>query len=219
MSKRPVWTRLLKIETGASVPQALLDHFIDKWDVWLAAIISGGGMSYLSIITSWLNAWGPIAWAAGFWIGVFLFLAMRWLWTVTRLRKVLIEYTVKKTDAYGVKTLAPVHQSEVIDLWRFYNPFFRPTENVRFENCDLMGPLNLVADGCQFLHSVFIDCEIVIVRPDRPVKGATQFRFCTLLRCQIYRVTLLMNKQTYDTLPPEMRQSVTVTSDGRVGDI
>ena len=219
MEKRSIWRRLVKIESGASIPQALLDNFIDKWEVWVAAIVSGGGMTYLATITAWLNTWGPIAWAAAFWSGVFLFLAMRWIWVVTRFRKAIIDYTVTKTAASGVKTLEPTHQNERIELWCFYHPFFKPTENIRFENCDLVGPTNFAMERCQFLRSAFIECEIVIVRPDRPVMSAARFKSCILLNCRIYRVTLLMNKLDYDALPPEMRSAIPVISDGRISDV
>ncbi len=77
----------------------------------------------------------------------------------------------------------------------------------------------LGVDGCQFLWSNFIDCEAVIVRPDRPIKGSHMFRFCTLLRCKIFRVTFVMNHASWLALPQDLRNGLIVISDGRIGDV
>jgi hypothetical protein len=131
----------------------------------------------------------------------------------------LAKYAREKASASGTNTLAPTHEHERIELWTFYHPFYRATENVRFENCELFGPANIAAQDCAFVDGEFHECEIIIVRPDRPVKGAMLFRRCNFVRFRLYRATFLMNIETYNSLPAEMRASVRVISDGRIGDL
>ena len=71
--KRSILSRILKIETGASIPQALLDYIIDKWEVVLAALISEGGMTYLAAATERLNAWEKSRGAWHFGLAYFYF--------------------------------------------------------------------------------------------------------------------------------------------------
>ena len=121
--KRSILSRILKIETGASIPQALLDYIIDKWEVVLAALISEGGMTYLAAATERLNAWGKIAWGMAFWVGVFLFLLMRWLWVSMRVRLALTKYTELSSTHAAVNVLLTTYQKEKIDLWQSFIHF------------------------------------------------------------------------------------------------
>ena len=77
----------------------------------------------------------------------------------------------------------------------------------------------LALEGGTMLNSQFVDCEAVIVRGDRPIRGATLFRVCTINRCKLFRVTFVVNVQMYQALPAEAKAGLTVISDGRVGDL
>lgn len=196
----------------------LFDQAIEHWAT-IVSVAGGGVMTYLASVSAWLNPYGPVAWGgvgiASFLLMSFAFLVVGW----ARERYATADYVKTKAAASAVNVLAPTHTNERIELSSFYHPFYRPVENARFENCDLFGPANIHADGCSFLHVGFIDCEIVIVRSDRLIRGATAFKHCTLLHSRLYRVTFLMNEATYKALPEEMRRHVLVISDGRVGDI
>lgn len=176
-------------------------------------------MYYFASISNWLSPYGPVAWGG---IGIVTILLLSFaffLFGVAREKVAIADYTKAKSTATGTNTLAPVHQDERIELSSFYHPFYRATENARFENCELFGPALILAEGCSFLDGSFIECEIVIVRPDRPVKGIMAFKHCTFVRFTLYRATLLMNIETYKAMPADVKAYVPVISDGRVGDI
>jgi len=197
----------------------LLDQFIEHLPTVLTVVVAGGGMSYLASITKWLEPYGPVSWGS---IGIAAMLVVSfayYLLGIARDRHAQATYVRAGISTHGVNVLAPIHQHERISLWTFFHPFYHPTENARFEDCEFFGPANLVLDGAQLFTGGFCECEIVIVRPDRPVKGAMLFKNCTFLDFQMYRVTLLMNITTYQGLPDVIRQNVPVISDGRVGDI
>jgi hypothetical protein len=214
MAKNGLGTRIFK-----SIFSWLGDKFIEHWPVLFAVFVGGGGMSYLASITHWISAYGPAAWGG---VGILTILILSFtyfLYANARMKLSSAEYQRRKGEIYGTNVLSPVHENERISLADFYHPFFRPTENARFENCDLMGPALVAVNGCNFLHGSFIDCEIVIAREDRPVKGAMMFGFCTFLRCRLYRVTFIVNIKQYRNFPADMRAGVPVISDGRIGDI
>lgn len=197
----------------------LIDQAIEHWPVLVTVFLGGGIMTYLAAISKWLEPWGPVAWGAAGLSSILVISFVYFLWGYARSQITLSEYTKTKMSSLETNILSPTHQHERIALSDFYHPYFRPTENARFENCELIGPACIAIDGCSFLNTGFIDCEIVIVRPDRPIKGAMMFKFCTFLRCNLYRVTWLMNYDQYKLLPEEMRAKVIVISDGRIGDV
>jgi hypothetical protein len=217
-----VLARLFKIEPGISLGQWLYDRITNNW-TWLVAIFGGGGLSYLAAISEWIKPWGLVGYGAvGLVAALLIYLVLTTGYAAigkARERNAQAEYIKGRSHQVSVNVLAPVHDYEKIDLIQFFSHFYLPTENVRFENCNLMGPFMIAIDGCQFLNCRFIDCEIVIARSDRPVKGATMFKFCTLVRCKIFRVTFVMNYDAYKKMPAEFRTGVAVISDGRIGDV
>ena len=185
----------------------------------IAAFVGGGGMVYLASISEPVSQFGLLGW---FSIGLITFLIIGVTFAcfgVWKERSTLAEFTKKSIYVNSSNPLSPMHKDEKINLIDFYHPFYKATTNVRFENCDFMGPSNVFADGGTFDRCGFNDCEIVIVRKDRPVKGGIHLVRPFLVNCQLYRVTFLMPFDQYQSLPIEMKKGILVISDGRVGDI
>lgn len=188
--------------------------------LWLGTFIGWSAiMLYLGSITAWAAPIGPMGWLI---IAVLTFTigsgGYAWF-SYGRSQRIMAKFSDKKAAAGSVNVLAPLHQHERINAADFYHPFFRPTKNARFEECELMGPASVFINGGTLDSCGFYECEAVIVRDDRPIKGVTAFFNCVFLRCSMYRLTLFMNYQQYLTMPPEFRTGVTVISDGRIGDV
>ncbi len=190
----------------------LVDFFIEHWPAVVTAIITGGGMTYLATISSWLEAYGPVGYGAAGLLSVLVVCLIYFIYAIARERIWMTEYIRRKSETSSAHVLAPIHEFEKINLSDFFHPFYRPTSHARFENCDLMGPAMVVADGCVFSQGGFNDCEIVIVNPTTPIRGAMRFNLCTFVRCNLFRVTFLMNREQYDQFPPEFRAKITVIS-------
>jgi hypothetical protein len=196
----------------------LVDQAIERWPT-IAVVFGGIAMSYLASISAWLEPYGLVAWGA-IGIGTILVLSLAYLCVGAALQRVAVStYTRSKSMVGTANVLAPTHTHERLDLAAFFHPFYKATEDVRFENCELFGPANMVSEGCTFAHCGFIDCEIVIARQDRPIRGGILFRRCLFIRSKLYRVTLVMPYAMYQALPGEMRNTVPVISDGRIGDV
>jgi hypothetical protein len=196
----------------------LVDQAIEHWAT-IVAVAGSAVMTYLASISTWLDPYGPVAWGAVCIVSLLILSFVFWVYGTAQQRVAIADYTKAKAASSGTNVLSPTHDHEMIDLSSFYHPFYRRTEHVRFENCDLFGPANIAAFGCSFIRGQFNQCEAIIVREDRPVVNAIGFQYCTFVHFRMYRVTFIMTMEHYARLPAEMRAIVPVVSDGRVGDI
>jgi hypothetical protein len=199
----------------------LAKSFKDAWTfgVWLWTLLGlSGFVIYLATITEWARAAGPLGWALMAILTVFVVCAGYALFWYAVKTHAFARYMKLKVESSSVNVLAPVHQHERINAMDFYHPFHRPTEDARFEDCEILGPASVWFKGCIFNVGQFNDCDVVIVRDDRPVSGLTAFHRCAFLRCHFFRLTLFMNYESFQ----QMKQAVphfTIISDGRIGDV
>jgi hypothetical protein len=205
--------RVLRLEPGITIGQWCWDRVAGNWPA-LVALVGGGGMSYLASVTSWVNRWGPVAWGATGLLSVLLIAGIYLVYGTARAKIGIAKYIEKKIETSTVNVLAPSHVNERIELTQFYHPYLTPTEHARFENCDLMGPAYVAVTASTFDGCIMNDCQIVIVRPMAPVSSAILLKFCTFVRCRLYRVVWLMDQQTYLAMPPEARAGMSVISEG-----
>lgn len=202
-----------------SLKSWVVDWLIGHWPTIVAAVIGGGGMAYLASASAFLNKHGPVAWGA---VGLSSFLVLAVSLACVgywKERSALADFARKSTLSVTSNPLSPVHSNERIQLIDFFHPYYKPLTNIRFENCDLMGPASVYSEGGTFDRCGFNQCEVVIVRTDRPVIGGIHLRRPTLVNCNLYRITFLMPVDQFNNLPAEMKSGVPVISDGRVGDI
>lgn len=203
---------------GAIWPWMLEKVF--EHSVAIITILFGSGvMAYLAAISEFLRPYAPLSYGVVFLLSLLVFSVSYAIYSWAASRTALVRYARHKTETFTVNVLSPIHEDERIDLMSFYHPFFRKTENARFENCELYGPAYVLFDGCRFDTGIMSECEIVIVRPDRGIKGVTVFCNCTFLRCNFYRVTFLMAFPNYQNFPDGLKRGMPVISDGRVGNI
>lgn len=204
---------------SSSTRDFLVDTLIAKGPSILVAALGAGGMGYLAKISAKIEPYGAVAWGGVTLVSFVMICCSLALLGVWLQKKSIAAFTGKMVETASVNPLEPLHKNKRIQLADFFHPFYKPSQNLRFEECDLMGPVNLYAEGGAFHDCGFIDCEIIIVRDDRPIRGVVPMKHPTFLKCSLYRVTLLMPFSQYNTLPEPMKKGVSVISDGRVGDI
>lgn len=200
---------------------AFLDLFERAAHWWpvVVAVGSGGVVGWAAHATKWLNDYGPISWVIAALLGSMFVLGCYWLIATIRVKAALASYTTKRSNAYSVNVLASVHDHERMNLTQFSHPYLRPTENVRFADCELMGPALVFLNGCTLKECRMEQCEVVILGQDVGSIGMTQFNFCSFLRCSFYRVTWLMHRKAYDDFPEDSRSAMRVISDGSTPNI
>lgn len=196
-----------------------VEQVIEYWPVLLVTIGSGGGATYLASVTKWIEPFGPIAWGAIGLLTVLLVTITYWIYAWARIHVMHARYVHEKLATSTVNVLSPIHENERINLADFFHPFYRATERVHFRNCELFGPAAVVFDGGTFTGGSMENCEIVVIRGDRPIRGGMKLSMCTFENCRFYRVTWLILHTNYVNLPEGMRKHVPVISDGRIGDV
>jgi hypothetical protein len=188
---------------------------VDHWPAILAFFVTGGGVTYIASASDWLKPYGPAGWVL-FAVLVMLLLTLGYLgYATARVRIASGTFAAIKAEAGTINALEPIHKRQRINLADLYHPFFKTIKNARFEQCELMGPGNIVAlGGSSFDGCTFFDCEIVIVRPDTRLIGVmAAFESCVFLDTDLYRVTLLMPRAAWLTLPAGMRAQVPIISE------
>lgn len=197
----------------------MLEKAIENSGAIITALFGGGIMTYLFAISEFLKPYAPFSYGVVFILTLISMSILFAIFAWAKCKYVLSYYAKHKAKTYAVNVLSPIHENERIDLMNFYHPFFKSTENARFENCELYGPGIFFPDHCQFIGGGVTDCDIVIGRGDRGAIGIIGFRHCSFVNCFIYRTTWFMNHETYKNLPPQIKKNLRVISDGRVGDI
>ncbi len=138
--------RIFKIEPEITLGQWAYDRITNNW-IWIVSIIGGGGLSYLATITAWIKPWGPVGYGAvGLATALVIYLILSFGYSFigrARERSAQADYIRSRARQSTVNVLAPVHSHEKIELSQFFNHFYLPTENVRFEDCNLIGPFML----------------------------------------------------------------------------
>lgn len=197
----------------------LSDWLIDHWPTLATAAIGGGGMAYLASLSAFINQYGALGWGAialASALAIAITLACIGYW---KERSALADFARKSTLSVKTNPLSPTHQHELIQMGDFFHPYYKPIQDVRFDNCDLMGPAYVFSEGGTFSHCSFEACEIVIVRPDRRVTGGLHLMRSVFVNCRLYRVTFLMTIDQYNDMPEAVKKGLPVISDGRVGDL
>jgi len=176
-------------------------------------------MFYLGSITEWAKWIGPLGWAASAVVIMLLVSAGFAIWSWASVKKGGLDLAKSKILAGKVNVLAPIHEHERVNLADFYSPFCHAIANVRFTDCEILGPATVYFAGGTFNGVSFTECDIVIIRADRPIFGATRFSQPVFLRGRVVRLTMLMTIEEYQLLPQGVRENVPVISDGRIGDL
>lgn len=191
-----------------------LDKVIENWPAILLFTLSGGAMTYVASISEWLRPYGAVAFGAIGLLSMLLLVLIYLVYAIARGRLSLATFVALKAEAGKINPLEPIHKYERINLSDLFHPFFKPIKNARFENCELLGPGNIVLLGCTLNNCLFSSCEVVIVRSDCPVVGVVAaFDGCLFLHTSLFKVTIFMNRASWVSLPQEMRNQIPVISD------
>lgn len=213
-------------------PAVALSWWLYERGVVLAALASGGAISWMSSFTDWMAPWGPLGWlAAGlatslFVAGVLTLIRMGMSWK--RSKDALVEFTERHVTSTSVNPLKRDFSEQRVNLWDFYHPYFEENREKTFRNCELMGPCNISLSGItQMPRAKLRDCDFVIVGLGKPMKGVVAFADCSFIDCAFYRVTFFVDAGLARSLKSQMLatgvfegdEPINVISDGTFGAI
>lgn len=172
-------------------------------DNWLSILFLGGAtgaVTYLAKVSAFLQPYAPLSWAVA---GLFAFLSLTGalaLYGIYSSRRALARFEDRRGDGGTVDPRQDLFTKRTIKLGDFYHPFFRPTENVKFQDCDLFGPAIVFLSGTHLKGNNFEQCDFVITAENASSSTAMAFKDCTFLDCTFYRVMFLVDQAFYDKI-------------------
>jgi hypothetical protein len=185
--------------------------FFDRWlgrgsAVWsfggpivpgtLGAVVTG----YLSSWVSWISQWGAFGWwcaalAGGIATSV-IYVAgavARDLYSTARSK----EKWAREVDS--INPMDKVFHGRRIRLADLVHPIRKNIKDKNFADCELIGPANIVFRGNgHFTDGLFLNCDVVIMKDgDVTLNNVVILENCTITRCEIFEVTLIVPPQMY----------------------
>jgi hypothetical protein len=185
---------------GAALFKFAFTKFLEHWWPVLTALASGGIGAYLASIAAWLSDYGAIAWAAAGLSAAVLMALTLWLGSLVVLNLTLRRFEERRRLASPVNAMQSTYTRERLRVADFFHPYNRPTADVTFERCDLLGPGNVAIMGSFLRDCTFVECRAVIVRPDVGMIGVSGFRDCQFRNCRFFEVNFFMSKAQYEEI-------------------
>jgi hypothetical protein len=75
-------------------------------------------------------------------------------------------------------------------------------EGKTFVDCDIMGPANVMFDGCHFHGNTGDVVDAIIIKPGMIPRNGFGFRNCIFRGCRFYLVTFMVPEPEYDSFKP-----------------
>lgn len=167
----------------------------------------------VSNINFFENAKDPFFIVIYFFIGAFLSILFFYFYTFVQKKSINNLYAKHVFENSKVNVLKNQFNDEKISITEFFDPYYIPHTGKIFINCTITGPALLFCKNISMTDMTFRSVQIVIVKDNQGVFGAVALENCTLRGGSLRNVTLLMNRQTYNSLPAELRQHVPVINE------
>lgn len=167
-----------------------------------AGIVGAGGMTgWAAYATSWLNAWGPIAWVGSGLLGAFVTCSCFFLYAA--IKNQLSQARFNNSLSKAPRTINPMEQhfiKKIVPMIDFYSPFAKTHISRTFEDSELIGPAVVYLSGFSNLTDCNLaTCDFVELKEgDVGINNVVHFHDFTIKRCMVYRVTFLMPHNSRD---------------------
>lgn len=140
MAGASIFQKLGNFNTLATTVKVLLDY---GWPFFGSALAS-----YLTFVTGIFAVYAPISYFLTFSGFLLIFSAVRWLWHKANHDRAVSRYLdLLSAPKSKINPLQRVFSDQRIFLQDLYLPHDHLIKDKVFENCDLVGPMNLVLIG------------------------------------------------------------------------
>jgi MFS family permease len=174
----------------------ILSTHISLWQaLGLGGLLTGGALSaWFATASMWLDGYGPIGWWYAVLIGAVLGLLVGIAGALLRYVVILGGATRKWSETVDrINPLDPQYNRQRINLADLAHPVSRRISNKTFVDCDLIGPVNLLLmQNIHLTEMGFVDCDIVVAKPNTPIRNVIGVENITLLRGRIYRCVIVI---------------------------
>lgn len=161
--------------------------------LWAGSAVMGG----VSGVVAWIGEYGPVGWLVAFVAGALAFAITSLVLTKTYAAWVGVKL---RKQFYGVADrtdpMKPHYLNERIRLEDLLPPGDDIVENKTFENCQIIGPLNIFPIWIGLEGNLFSSVDHILVTEDAikelRLSNCRIFRNCRFIKCRIYNVSFLI---------------------------
>lgn len=166
-----------------------------------SAIVTAIGV-WVASITAWLEAWGPIAWLAGGLTCALVF-SILLLVAVTIAEKIWMvlfknRYYPKPSD---VNPMDIHFLKKRINLLSVFPPVPGPLEGKTFEECEIIGPINIFPIGTLISQCRYVSADYIMVTDDAAnnsmIYNARIVKDCRFIKCKFHNVSFIVSEGAY----------------------
>jgi len=183
--------------------QKFLDRFESRWSLWiLLGTLSFGVPAWAASTLDLLKKYSPASWVAAGFLGVLIFALVVYLGVLIRDRLILSEIRKRFYEAGDkINPLENYFRSRRIHLRDLLPPAAGMPDviNKTFEDCELVGPLCLIPNGCRFDGCTWVQSDHAIITMERYPRTGRMFQSCTFRRCKFYFVTFLIPERIWQS--------------------
>jgi len=186
----------------------LFDHLSSHVTVWTWAWPYASGILGVGVLsaviaqaTAWIAPWGPLGWWFSGLTGALFAMLLFFLGAITYSK--ITDARLKKR-VYGshdkINPLESHFRRQRIKINDLVLPFDPIIHGKTFEDCDLLGPCNVIVMGRTELSHCGgsnVQAAIVALKPDVGIQNAVAFQDCTIRRCRLYQLTFLVPDEAY----------------------
>ena len=189
----------------------------NSYAVW-ALLPSGavsGSMAWLSTYVDAVNQFGAFGWAS---VGLTTFvttsvgLAAVGTWREKLANAKAAREWNLRTDA--INPLRRSFDSERIRISDLAHPLSKRIEGKSFNDCQLVGPANIILIGSGTFDGVsMLNCDVVIIKDSTSIFNVTVLENCHMMGGEILNSTFFMNKGTFDMIKDKIPGISSITYD------
>ncbi|WP_018407543.1 hypothetical protein [Methylocystis rosea] len=159
--------------------------------------------AWAAATTEWISSYGRIGWVAAGFSG--LLVGVIAVYVMTSIKISLIKMSITRLFYQEGQRINPLdihYLNKRINLRDLLPPGPGIIENKTFENCELVGPLNIFPVNCILQRNLYTAVDYIVVDNEKSRSGkilnAAIFNNCRFLNCKIYFVSFLIMEESFE---------------------
>jgi hypothetical protein len=174
---------------------------VAKW--LLPASFTGAVVGWATWFAGIFQQYAPASWIFATVIGALLGLIGMALFAYARERIQIVKFRNNAFDNSRINPVDTIFTSRRIRVIDLAPPMGAIIEGKTFIDCDIVGPANVMFEGCHFHANRGEIVDAIIIKPGMIPKNGFGFRNCIFRQCRIYSITFMVPEPDYRdfTLP------------------
>lgn len=153
--------------------------------------------------SDWISSYGPIGWVGAGFIG--LIIGVFAIKALTAIKIAMININITKKFYENGDKINPLDKHFLnirIHLRDLLPPGPGIIEGKTFENCELIGPLNIFPFQCAISGNLYTAVDYIVVDNQKAIDGkilnSAIFKDCRFLNCKIFFVSFLVMENSFE---------------------